>query len=283
MKPKADKRVLYVGGLEDDVTDKLVHAAFIPFGEIQDVNVPMDQATQKHRGFCFLTFELEEDATEAMYNMNNAELLGRVLKVNIAKPMSVKQGSNKPVWAEADEWAEQLAESSAAVDDKAAAASKDVETTLPSGGSSNRYTSAHAMHILVDGEAMCKEIKGEIDAGADFSEKAKEHSKCPSSQKGGDLGQFKRGQMVADFDEVSVCTAVLCCDMLCCDYASARYATTSAPAFSVRLSIHTGYRRNANHLCRPLWQVVFGGKPGTLYGPVKTQFGYHLIVIKSLS
>lgn len=204
-KQKADKRVLYVGGLEDEVTDKLVHAAFVPFGEIQQIDVPMDQATQKHRGFCFLTFELEEDAAEAMYNMNNSELLGRVLKVNIAKPMSVKQGSNKPVWAEADEWAEKLHESSQAVDE----ASKPVETNLPERGTTNRFTSAHAIHILVDGEAMCREIKGEIDAGADFGEKAKEHSKCPTSQKGGDLGTFKRGQMVQEFDEVCTCTVYI--------------------------------------------------------------------------
>ena len=249
-KQKADKRVLYVGGLEDEVTDKLVHAAFVPFGEIQQIDVPMDQATQKHRGFCFLTFELEEDAAEAMYNMNNSELLGRVLKVNIAKPMSVKQGSNKPVWAEADEWAEKLAESSQAVDDKAAEASKPVATNLPSGGSTNRYTTAHALHVLVDGEAMCKEIKGEIDAGADFSSKAKEHSKCPSSQKGGDLGTFKRGQMVQEFDEVC-----------------ALYLSSCSLSSSVDCNV----------------QVVFAGRPGVLYGPVKTQFGWHLIVIKSLS
>jgi len=227
---KADKRVLYVGGLEDGVTQKLVHAAFVPFGEIQQIDVPLDQATQKHRGFCFVTFELEEDATEALFNMNNSELLGRVLKVNIAKPMSTRVNSNKPVWAEADQWAEQLQESSKAVEEQAAEAAKPVETTLPQGSADNKYTSARASHILVSGEAMCKEIKGEIDAGADFTSKAKEHSSCPSSAKGGDLGSFKRGQMVKEFDD-----------------------------------------------------VVFGGRPGVLYGPVKTQFGYHLIVIKSLS
>jgi hypothetical protein len=44
------------------------------------------------------------------------------------------------------------------VDDKAAAASKPVETTLPTGGASNKYTAARASHILVDGEALCKEV-----------------------------------------------------------------------------------------------------------------------------
>jgi hypothetical protein len=45
--------------------------------------------------------------------------------------------------------------------------------------------------------------------------------------------------------------------------------------------------RPDQHTDRPVYmcafQVVFGGQPGVLYGPVKTQFGYHLIVVKSLS
>jgi peptidyl-prolyl isomerase E (cyclophilin E) len=49
-------------------------------------------------------FEEREDAAAALDNMNNAELYGRVLKVNIAKPMKIKLGSAKPVWAEADDW-----------------------------------------------------------------------------------------------------------------------------------------------------------------------------------
>eukprot|EP01047_Picozoa_sp_COSAG01_P051530 COSAG01_NODE_5328_length_4331_cov_68.471881_2_plen_115_part_00 len=96
------------GGLEEAVSEKLVHAAFVPFGEVQQIDVPLDQATQQHRGFCFVTFANEEDAGEALFNMNNSELLGRVLKVNIAKPMSAKEGSNRPVWADADQWAEKL-------------------------------------------------------------------------------------------------------------------------------------------------------------------------------
>lgn len=45
-KAKADKRVLYVGGLAEEVDDKLVHAAFIPFGEIKQIDLPMDQTKQ---------------------------------------------------------------------------------------------------------------------------------------------------------------------------------------------------------------------------------------------
>ena len=35
----------------------MVRAAFIPFGELTDINMPLDAASQKHRGFCFVQFE----------------------------------------------------------------------------------------------------------------------------------------------------------------------------------------------------------------------------------
>lgn len=45
------------GGLEEQVTTAILHAAFIPFGPIKDVDIPMDHQTQAHRGFGFVTFE----------------------------------------------------------------------------------------------------------------------------------------------------------------------------------------------------------------------------------
>merc|ERR1712072_272202 len=100
----SDKRTLYVGGLEENVDEPILHSAFIPFGDIVDVNIPIEQTTQKHRGFGFVTFEEREDAKAAIENMNNSELYGRVLRVNVAKPMRAKaEGSGKAVWA--DEYA----------------------------------------------------------------------------------------------------------------------------------------------------------------------------------
>jgi len=61
---------------------------------------------------------------------------------------------------------------------------------------------ATARHILVDSEAQCQSIKDEITGGADFADLAKQHSSCPSGQKGGDLGEFGPGMMVKEFDEV---------------------------------------------------------------------------------
>lgn len=44
------------GGLDEQVTDSVLHAAFVPFGDLKDVNIPLDQTTQKNKGFGFVTF-----------------------------------------------------------------------------------------------------------------------------------------------------------------------------------------------------------------------------------
>ncbi|HEU0229693.1 MAG TPA: peptidylprolyl isomerase, partial [Burkholderiaceae bacterium] len=49
-------------------------------------------------------------------------------------------------------------------------------------------TQASARHILVDSEEKCKQLKTDIENGADFAAVAKEHSSCPSSRDGGNLG-----------------------------------------------------------------------------------------------
>uniref|UniRef100_G3X115 Peptidyl-prolyl cis-trans isomerase E n=4 Tax=Sarcophilus harrisii TaxID=9305 RepID=G3X115_SARHA len=150
----ATKRVLYVGGLAEEVDEKVLHAAFIPFGDITDIQIPLDYETvsspgpprsvqettsagrpshcgravseslgtvrqrasmggpppaeqlqqlEKHRGFAFVEFELAEDAAAAIDNMNESELFGRTIRVNLAKPMKIKEGSSRPVWSD-DDW-----------------------------------------------------------------------------------------------------------------------------------------------------------------------------------
>lgn len=99
----SNKRILYVGGLADEVEAKTLEAAFIPFGDVIDVNIPIDFATQKHRGFAFVEFESAEDAADAIDNMDNSEIFGRTIRVNIAKPQKLKEGSARAVWAE-DSW-----------------------------------------------------------------------------------------------------------------------------------------------------------------------------------
>ena len=62
----------------------------------------------------------------------------------------------------------------------------------------------NASHILVATEDEAKEIKAQLDDGADFAELAKEKSTGPSGPNGGALGWFGKGQMVPEFEQAVV-------------------------------------------------------------------------------
>lgn len=87
--------------------------------------------------------------------------------------------------------------------------------------------SVSASHILVDSEEKAQELLAKINAGEiSFEDAARAESSCPSSENGGSLGEFTRGQMVPEFDE-----------------------------------------------------AAFSMEAGEIKGPVKTQFGFHLIKV----
>lgn len=59
----------------------------------------------------------------------------------------------------------------------------------------------NASHILVDNEESAKNIKNQIvNNEITFEDAAKKYSKCPSSERGGNLGDFAKGQMVPEFE-----------------------------------------------------------------------------------
>lgn len=61
---------------------------------------------------------------------------------------------------------------------------------------------ASARHILVKSEEKCEELKQQINDGADFADIAKQNSDCPSGGQGGGLGEFGKGDMVKEFDDI---------------------------------------------------------------------------------
>ena len=60
-----------------------------------------------------------------------------------------------------------------------------------------------ASHILVETLEEAKNLKAEIDNGADFGELAAKYSKCPSGANGGDLRYFGKGMMVKPFEDAA--------------------------------------------------------------------------------
>ncbi|KIW26045.1 uncharacterized protein PV07_09174 [Cladophialophora immunda] len=116
---------IYVGGLDTNlVTATTLSEAFVPFGEIVDITLPKPEApssTDLHRGFGYVEFEEAADAKEAIDNMDQSELYGRVIKVAMAKPDrketgEVGLGSTTAIWEQED----YLAKYGTANEDKAA-------------------------------------------------------------------------------------------------------------------------------------------------------------------
>ena len=44
-----DKRTVYVGGLAEECNEKLINDAFVPFGDLIEIQIPVDFESQKHR------------------------------------------------------------------------------------------------------------------------------------------------------------------------------------------------------------------------------------------
>ena len=69
-------------------------------------------------------------------------------------------------------------------------------------------TSIRAQHILVENKFEIDDIKRKLDEGVKFEDCARDFSKCPSGQQGGDLGFFGKGQMVKPFEDAAFSLAV---------------------------------------------------------------------------
>jgi len=131
------RRALYVGGIADPVTETTLRAAFLPFGPIKSVDMPRDYAKGTHRGFGFVEFESADDAEEAIFNMDGAEIMGKSITVNLAQPNQHKLGSSKPVWS-SDEWFKEQAgndEEKAAQKEAAMADEQTLKEKTPVSGS----------------------------------------------------------------------------------------------------------------------------------------------------
>ncbi|KAD5961559.1 hypothetical protein E3N88_13032 [Mikania micrantha] len=77
---------LFISGLNRNTTDEKLREAFAPFGQLVEAKVIMDRATQRSKGFAFVTYASIEEAEKAREGMNAKFLDGWVIFVDPAKP-----------------------------------------------------------------------------------------------------------------------------------------------------------------------------------------------------
>jgi len=77
---------IYVGNLPFSVTEADFRAMFEEYGAVSSANLIMDRDTGRPRGFGFVEMDDDSQAQAAMEALDGADLDGRALKVNEAKP-----------------------------------------------------------------------------------------------------------------------------------------------------------------------------------------------------
>ena len=83
---------LYVGNLSYDMSSQDLEQAFANHGTVQSATIINDRDTGRSKGFGFVEMGTEEEAEAAINAMNGAEIGGRTLKVNVAKPRESRGG-----------------------------------------------------------------------------------------------------------------------------------------------------------------------------------------------
>ncbi|KAJ2483558.1 hypothetical protein IWW56_000344 [Coemansia sp. RSA 2131] len=101
------KRMIFVSGLDPEVDEQNLHSVFLTFGDIVQVMLPPDPSSaNRHRGFGFVEFEEEDDAHQAIKNMNDAELFGRTISVRYARAGTNSLAANGSVIFNQDSYIE---------------------------------------------------------------------------------------------------------------------------------------------------------------------------------
>lgn len=77
---------IYVGNLSFNTRDEDLRQAFASHGQIASVRVISDKATGQSRGFGFVEMPNHAEAQAAISAMNGAQLQGRTITANEARP-----------------------------------------------------------------------------------------------------------------------------------------------------------------------------------------------------
>jgi len=85
---------IFVGNLSFQTTTEELNAAFAHYGSVERVNIVTDRDSGQPRGFAFVEMSERKDAETAISALNGAELNGRAMNVNEARPKT--EGGARP-------------------------------------------------------------------------------------------------------------------------------------------------------------------------------------------
>ena len=86
---------LYVGNLPFNTTDQDLSEIFTQVGQVASAKVITDRESGRSKGFGFVEMSNDEDVQNAITQFNGAQLNGRPLTVNEARPMAPRaQGTD---------------------------------------------------------------------------------------------------------------------------------------------------------------------------------------------
>lgn len=84
---------IFIGGLSWNTNEEGLANHFSKFGNLEEVKIITDRETGRSRGFGFITFDEADAASQAISEMDGAELDGRNIRVSLAEE---RQGSRGP-------------------------------------------------------------------------------------------------------------------------------------------------------------------------------------------
>uniref|UniRef100_A0A9J8D368 Heterogeneous nuclear ribonucleoprotein D n=1 Tax=Cyprinus carpio carpio TaxID=630221 RepID=A0A9J8D368_CYPCA len=86
MKSKEPVKKIFVGGLSPDTPEEKIREYFDAYGEVESIELPMENKTNKRRGFCFITFKEEEPVKKIMEKKYHNIGLSKISRAATANP-----------------------------------------------------------------------------------------------------------------------------------------------------------------------------------------------------
>ncbi len=86
---------IYVGNLHYKVDEEVLREIFEEYGEVASVKIVTDSVTRRSKGFSFVTMNNDDEAKQAIEELNEGELMGRKIVVNQARPKTATAGAGE--------------------------------------------------------------------------------------------------------------------------------------------------------------------------------------------